>query len=221
MKTVLITGTSKGLGKSIAELFIKNKWRVIGLSRSASKIKSKLYNHHCVDITDRNALATLFATFPDIDVLVNNTGVFDMSYFEDINSAIINNIIDTNVKGTMFVTKLCLTKMNAGSKIIFINSVAGLNELNQQAVYCASKHAIKAFAGVIAQELRYRHINVTSIHPGGINTSLWNESNPYPPGDVKDAIQPEEIADLVYYISNRSNSTVYKTVAMFPRIEWH
>jgi 3-oxoacyl-[acyl-carrier protein] reductase len=110
--------------------------------------------------------------------------------------------------------------MNINSKIIFINSVAGLGELENQSIYCASKYALTAFAGVLGKELRSRKIKVVSIHPGGINTSLWNESNPYPVGDVENAINSKQISDLILFILSNSNIE-FKTVKLFPEVEWH
>jgi 3-oxoacyl-[acyl-carrier protein] reductase len=221
MKTVLITGTSRGLGKTMAEYFIENKWSVIGLSRSKSAIKSNQYKHYKVDIKDSIAVKAVFDKLPNIDILINNSAVFELKAFESTTIESINDIIDTNIKGTMYITKFALDRLVIGGKIIFINSVAGLNELKKQSIYCASKHAIKAFAGVLAQELRQRSISVSNIHPGGINTTLWHKDNPYPAGPVQQAMQPEFIAKLVYFIADSSNEIDYKTVTLFPSIEWH
>jgi NADP-dependent 3-hydroxy acid dehydrogenase YdfG len=111
--------------------------------------------------------------------------------------------------------------MNTNSRIIFINSVAGLAELENQALYCASKWAITGFAGVLGKELRPRKIKVTSIHPGGINTSLWNEGNPYPVGDVTKALQTSDIVDAINYILSCPDYVEIKTLKLFPDIEWH
>jgi len=221
MKTALITGTSKGLGKTMAEYFISNEWNVIGLSRNKCSIKSDLYKHYKVDIKNSNAVKSVFNKLPNIDVLINNSAIFELKTFENTTVESISDIIDTNVKGTMYVTKSALDRLVIGGKIIFINSVAGLNELKKQSIYCASKHAVKAFAGVIAQELRPRSISVSSIHPGGINTTLWSKDNPYPAGSVDQAMQPESVAKLVYFIADSSNEIDYKTVTLFPSIEWH
>lgn len=220
MKTAVITGTSRGLGKDIALTLLESGWQVYGLARSNSDIVHVNYQHFRGDITDHEAVASMISQISQIDLLVNNAAVFEMCSFGDSQMESISKIIDTNVKGTMYVTKICLPIMNADSKIIFINSVAGLGELENQSIYCASKYALTAFAGVLGKELRSRKIKVVSIHPGGINTSLWNESNPYPIGDVGDAIDPNQISELILFILSNSN-VEFKTVKLFPEAEWH
>jgi NADP-dependent 3-hydroxy acid dehydrogenase YdfG len=220
MKTAVVTGTSHGLGKDIALSLLESGWQVFGLARSDSDIVHVNYQHLNVDITDHATVAGTILQVGQIDLLVNNAAVFEMSSFEDSEIESINKIIDTNVKGTMYVTKSCLPVMNADSKIIFINSVAGLGELENQSIYCASKYALTAFAGVLGKELRSRKIKVVSIHPGGINTSLWNKSNPYPMGNVGDAIDPKQISALILFILSNSNIE-FKTVKLFSDVEWH
>jgi short-subunit dehydrogenase len=220
MKTAVITGTSRGLGKDIALTLLELGWQVYGLSRGNSDMVHVNYQHFYVDITDHAAVASMMSQVSQIDLLVNSAAVFEMSSFDDSQIESISKIIDTNVKGTMYVTKACLPLMNTDSKIIFINSVAGLGELENQSIYCASKHALTAFAGVLGKELRSRKIKVVSIHPGGINTSLWNESNPYPIGNVEDAIDPTQISALIVFILSNSNIE-FKTVKLFPEVEWH
>lgn len=218
----LITGTTRGLGKVIADYFLRMNWNVIGIARGESTIDHPDYTHIQVDIKDRKSLKAKFDELGSIHInlLVNNSSIFTMKSFEETDDDRIENIIDINLKGNIFVTKYALKNMTAGSRIFFINSVAGLEELQNQSIYCASKTGMTAFAGVLGQELRDKKIKVTSIHPGGINTTLWNEDNPYPCGDVSSATDPKEIATLIDFIYNSLN-TEYKTVKLFPSIEWH
>lgn len=220
MKTVLITGTSQGLGLSLTNTFLNSGYNVIGLSRKPQTVSHKNYVHYCADITDVSTLKEVFENISQVDVLINNAAVFKMENFKDMDLETLDSIIDINLKGSMYVTKLCLPKMSVHSKIIFINSVAGLRELEKQSVYCASKHGLKAFAGVLGEEMRGL-LNVSSIHPGGINTPLWNEGNPYPCGEQADALDPSEIAQMALLIAQSSPKTNYKTVTMFPYVEWH
>lgn len=209
-KTVLITGASKGLGKSMSELFALKGWQVIDFSKSTG-----------VDISNYQAVKNAVATIEKIDLLINNAAIFTMQEFLSTTVTDIDQIIDTNLKGTMYVTKEVLPKLVNGSKIIFINSVAGTGQLINQSIYSASKHGVSAFANIIAQELRPHNIKVSSIYPGGINTTLWNTDNPYPCGSPSDAMPPEAIADLVYYIASSPYDIDYKSVKLFPTVEWH
>jgi len=221
-KTILITGTTSGLGFELAQFYVEKDWNVIGLSRNPSKINSKNYQHYTVDIGNYNLLKETFIKINStIDMLVNNAAIFEMKSFNETTIEQIDRLIDTNLKGSIYVTKLALNLMKCDSRIFFINSVAGINELENQSIYCSTKHGLTGFAGVLGKELQNRNIKVTSIHPGGINTPLWNEDNQYPCGDVSNAISPKEIANLIDFIYNSKSNIEYKTIKMFPDKEWH
>jgi short-subunit dehydrogenase len=220
-KHALITGTSRGLGLETAKHFLSKGWSVTGISRTQSLTHSN-YQHFSADISNRDELAKAISHIhSDIDLLINNAAVFSMQPFssESINN--IEQIIDINLKGNIYTTKFCLRQLRNGSKIIFINSVAGLSELENQSIYCAAKHGLTAFAGVIGKELRAQGIKVASIHPGGINTSLWNASNPYPCGPAESAMPAQAVIDVIDFIVNSPYDIDYKTVKLFPSIEWH
>jgi short-subunit dehydrogenase len=221
-KTALITGTSRGLGLLLANNLLGDGWNVIGLSRTCS-ITHDNYTHYNVDIGNINQLIEVFKNIKEIklDLLVNNAALFINSTFDKTSLSDIESIINVNVIGTMMITHKSLDLLLNGSKIVFINSVAGLNDLIGQSVYCASKHAIKSFAGVIGQELRGKKIKVSSIHPGGINTTLWNSDNPYPPGNIEDAMNGQQVVNIIKLIVDCNHNIDYKTVTMFPLIEWH
>jgi short-subunit dehydrogenase len=221
-KTALITGTSRGLGLLLANNLLENGWNVIGLSRTCG-ITHNNYTHFNVDISNTEQLLEVFKNIKEIklDLLVNNAALFINSAFDKTSLSDIESIININVIGTMMVTHKSLDLLIDGSKIIFVNSVAGLNDLIGQSVYCASKHAIKSFAGVIGQELRGKKIKISSIHPGGINTTLWNSDNPYPPGNVDNAMQAQQVVDVIKMIIDCNHNIDFKTITMFPLIEWH
>ena len=213
-KTALITGTSSGLGETIAKHLLANDWVVIGVSRGKSTITHSCYTHYEVDISDSQAVKNLFTNLNSFkfDLLINNSAVFEYVSF--------NKIIDINLKGSMYVTKNALLLMNKNSRIIFINSVAGLEELENQSIYCASKYGLTAFAGVLGKELRGEGIKVTSIHPGGINTPMWDSNKDFHT-DLTKLIDPQQIADMITFICNSQTNIEYKTIKMFPDIEWH
>jgi NAD(P)-dependent dehydrogenase (short-subunit alcohol dehydrogenase family) len=230
MKAAVVTGVSSGLGKAIALDLLRYGWVVFGISRSSADEDLKKYPSYIdvqKDIRDAQSMQDFFENMQilygvkSISLLVNNAGVFNNRIFEDTDISKIDSIIDTNVKGTMYVTKYALDVLEENSRIIFINSVAGLSELVGQSVYCASKAALTAFAGVIGAESRHRGVKVTSIHPGGINTPLWNRHNPYPPNPANPslALDTKEITDMIQLIL--SSNAEFKTIKLFPSIEWH
>ena len=223
MKTILTTGTSSGVGATIAYDYIEKGWNVIGFARGESIFNYSNYKHYQVDISNLDMVYKAFEQISDtkIDILVNNAAIFTMKSFSQTSFDEIGDMVDINLKGAMYVTKFALKNMEQGSRIFFINSVAGLEELENQSVYCASKHGLTGFAGVLGQELRQRGIKVTSIHPGGIDTPLWNEEIPYPCGDVSKAISPIELVKVIDFVYNSKFNIEYKTIKMFPDTEWH
>jgi NAD(P)-dependent dehydrogenase (short-subunit alcohol dehydrogenase family) len=222
-KTILITGTTSGVGATLAYAYIEKGWDVIGLARGESLFDYPNYKHYQVDIGNPYHLNEVFFQIGDknIDILVNNAAVFKMKSFSQTSIDEIDDMIDINLKGSMYVTKFALQNMEKGSRIFFINSVAGLEELENQSAYCSSKHGLTGFAGVLGQELRPRGIKVTSIHPGGIDTPLWSRDIPYPCGDVSKAISPMELVKVIDFVYNSQFNIEYKTIKMFPDTEWH
>lgn len=220
-KTILITGTTSGVGAKIAYDYIEKGWNVIGFARGESLFQQPNYKHFRVDVGNPYYLNDVFEQIGNIDILVNNAAVFKMKSFSQTSIDEIDDMIDINLKGAMYVTKFALQKMERGSRIFFINSVAGLEELENQSAYCASKHGLTGFAGVLGEELRSRGIKVTSIHPGGIDTPLWSRDIPYPCGDVSKAISPMELVKVIDFVYNSQFNVEYKTIKMFPDTEWH
>jgi len=222
MKTALITGTSQGLGKDIAQYFLQNNFKVIGLSRTVGNIEHKNFIHIPIDLSCHDQLAKLFNNFPyQVDLVIHNAARFKQSTLENLSIEEICNILNVNIKSPVILTKLLLPYISKNSHIIFINSVAGLYNLDNQSVYCASKHALTSFAKIIGKELRKDKIKVFSIHPGGINTPLWNESNPYPLGDHNKALSKTEIVKIIDLILNLNDNTYVSNIEVFPTIEWH
>lgn len=218
-KVAVVTGCSYGLGFHIADRLIDEGYFVYGLSRSQPPMKlfsapDTFYWIEC-DISQADEVKVAFEKIgTPIDVLVNNAGVFEYGPFFKQSTKTIDKIIDLNVKGTMYVTHEAMKTLNNGADIFFINSVAGLSELENEAIYSASKHAITAFAGIIGKELRFDGTRVTSIHPGGMNTPM-QRNNP-----IKNRLlEPTEICDIIVQVLK--SKAVYKTIKLFPESEWH
>jgi len=221
-KFAVVTGCSYGLGLDIADRLIDEGYFVCGLSRTKPPMKlfsaPDTFLWMDCDISKASDVKIAFEKISrPIDVLVNNAGVYQWGLFKnEFSFEEIDRIIDTNVKGTMYVTKEALKLMNKKSDIFFINSVAGLAEKEWEAVYSASKHAITAFAGALGAELHTQmdDIRVTSIHPGGMKTPLQNE---HP--DKNKFLDTKEVTDTIVHVLN--SKATYKTIKLFSNIEWH
>lgn len=214
MLNVVVSGCSYGLGLDITNKLIDEGNFVYGLSRSKPPQRNNFKWLKC-DITDKENVKAVFKDISsNIDVLINNAGVFEYGEFSQQTTETIDKIIDVNVKGAMYVTKEAEKHMMPGSHIFFINSVSGLYEIKNESIYSASKHALSAFAGILGEELRDRQIKVTSIHPGGMDTPM-QDTNPI----KKELLDPREVSSLIVHILK--SKAIYKTVKLFPESEWH
>lgn len=222
MKTALISGTSSGLGEDIALNLLKQGWSVIGLSRKQNTKLMTYENFHqkIVNIINIDELEKVFDQVDDLDCIINNAAVFKLEDFENTSLNDIQTIINTNLLAPIYITKLSLNKLNPNSRIIYINSVAGLYEFSKQSIYCSSKHGLKAFSSIISKELKSKKIKTISLHPGGINTPLWNNT-PYPLGDVEKALDVKDISKLIMFILNSPEYIEFKSIEIFPEIESH
>lgn len=228
MKKIVITGASSGLGKVLAATLATEDNQVYALARSADKLEALREAHPehlhpvTVDISDSGAVAAAFAPIGPIDVLINNAGVYHHGPFQETKVETIDRVIDTNLKGVMYCTLHALPGMieRKSGVIINISSVSGINGLEGQAAYGASKFGLQGFGEVVAREAREHDVLVTTLCPGGIDTPLWDDKNSYP-GKQEDLMSCEEIAELVRFILSRPKSTLYKRVVFFPKSEWH
>lgn len=222
-KTIVVTGASSGVGLDICRHFEKIGWNVIGLARRVAalkvgKVKFIQADGRTLDFYNK----IRHADIGNVDVLVNNAGVFlKSSMMGDIAlaSSDVDNVIDTNLKGTIYATMACLKVMKPGARIINIGSVAGTHGIPYQALYCASKYGVNGFFESLQHELLPRGILLTTICPGGINTPLWDK-NKYK-GDRNKLLRAGDITSIVDYIAVLPPHVVFKNATLYPSNEIH
>ena len=188
-KIVLITGATSGIGKACAEKFSEQGYSVIITGRRKERldeIKTSLENTYhnkvlslCFDVQDKEAAFAAINGLADdwkkIDLLINNAGLaLGRDSFEDADITDWETMLDTNVKGLLYISKAVLPSMVAAKKghIINIGSVAGKEVYENGNVYCASKFAVDAINKAMRIDLLKHHIKVTAIHPGAVETEF-------------------------------------------------
>ena len=185
----IITGASTGIGKYISIKLSNNNYHVILIARDMKKLKSvekiiKEEGNECsvlsVDIGNEKSVNKIYSEIlnkKNVDVLINNAGVGIFNKIQNISLSEWNQQINTNLTGSFLMTKMIVPNMikKKTGKIIFINSIAGLNPYPFSSAYVTSKFGLTGFASSLREELRDHNIKVMSIHPGAIDTPFWDK----------------------------------------------
>ena len=183
-KTVLITGSSRGIGAAAAELFYKNGYNVVINYNSSEKealaLSAKLPGSIAVkcDVSDEDSVKVMIdkvvGHFGKIDVLINNAGISVVNLLTDTTLSEWERVFSVNVTGTFLVSKYAAKHMisNHSGKIINISSIWGVSGAACESCYSASKGAIIAFTKALAKELGPSSITVNCVTPGFIDTDM-------------------------------------------------
>ena len=188
---VLVTGTSQGIGKAIAELFLKEGHAVVGIDRQQGSIEHSAYTHHICDVRDREKLPE----FDGVDILINNAGTQN------------EDDIDINLKALIYITEKYGVRPGIKS-ILNIGSASGHTGA-EFPEYCASKGGVMAYTKNVAMRVAKYGATCNSLDPGGVLTplndpvvndpELWAEIMGETP--LKRWATAEEMADWAYFLT--------------------
>jgi len=187
MRTVIVTGGSRGLGAGIVQSFLDSGDRVATCARSQtdavldwqSKPDYAERFMFCVaDLADREQstqfVKAVIDEWASVDVLVNNAGVARDGVIGLLSDADTDTVIDLNLKATIHITRQVVRKMlvHGGGRIVNISSIVGLTGYRGLSVYSATKAALDGFTRALARELGARGITVNSVAPGYLRTDM-------------------------------------------------
>ena len=178
MKTVLVTGGVRGIGKSIALAFQKKGYRVcVTYSRdekSAAEMAALGVAGYRADVADETDVVSLFEKVGKVDVLVNNAGVSLIKQIQDVSYEEFNRLMAVNVGGAFLCAREAAKRMidNQSGLIVNISSVWGEVGGSCESVYSASKAALIGFTKALAKELGWSKIRVNCVSPGVIDTPM-------------------------------------------------
>jgi 3-hydroxy acid dehydrogenase / malonic semialdehyde reductase len=240
---VLVTGASSGIGAACAKIFAKDGAKLILAARRVSKL-DRLANEladtkliasasdiHLVelDVRDRpaveSAMTALPETWQNIDILINNAGLSrGLDKLHEGNFQDWEEMIDTNVKGLLYVTRAIVPGMVSRGRghVVNIGSIAGRQAYPKGSVYCASKAAVRAISDGLKQDLLGTPVRVTEIEPGLVETEF---SNVRFHGDAEKAqnvyrgltpLTADDVADVVYFCATRSPHVNISEVLLVP-----
>ncbi|GAB2497532.1 SDR family NAD(P)-dependent oxidoreductase [Alkalibacterium psychrotolerans] len=223
-KHVVITGAGSGLGASLALKYAEMDYHVTLLGRTYSKLRyvadkmtSDNVSLYTIDVSSADEVEKVFNEIREeseqIDVLVNNAGVGVFDDAEKLTTDVIDQMIDINLKGTIFCTQAVLPEMkerNDGT-IIQVISTAGLEGKTLESVYCASKYGQRGFTESIIKELNDTDIHVLAAYMGGMKTSFWDDM--YSKDEIEHLMDPDDVADIILAnVKPRQNLTVPEIV---------
>jgi 3-oxoacyl-[acyl-carrier protein] reductase len=175
---VLITGTRTGIGRFLAEHFVRNGALVEGCSRSSPDWELEGYTHHCLDVADEAAVKAMFVDIQKrhgrLDILVNNAGIASMNHIMLTPLATLQKIMSTNLFGTFLMCREAakLMQRRKYGRIVNLSTVAVNLRLEGEAAYAASKSAVVTFSQILSKEVAAYGITCNVIAPTPIETDL-------------------------------------------------
>ena len=238
IKTAIITGASKGIGKAISLIFAANNINVVLAARDRtqlkrvqeeikewSKVKSLIVP---TDVTNEEQVKYLIQKtidqFGKIDILVNNAGVGRFKRADEFTLDDYHYMFNVNVKGVFLVVKYVVPHMVAreSGQIINIASVAGKNGFKTGTLYAASKHAVVGYTWSLREDLKEHKIKVSVVCPGSVVTAFGGKQ----PENVEWSMEPEDVAHACYYLVSESETVNTAEIIIKPRynprkIDWN
>lgn len=238
----LITGATSGIGKSTALEFAKHGYNLIITGRRQERLaelKAALVKDFkinvlelCFDVRDEQqvskAIQSIPTEFKAIDVLVNNAGLAaGLSAIQDGNLSHWERMIDTNIKGLLYVTKHVSQIMiqNKKGHIINVGSIAGKEVYANGNVYCATKHAVDALNKGMRIDLLAHGIKVSAINPGMVETEFsivrfdGDEERAKKVYENIQPLKPEDIAETIYWMASRPAHVNINDILIMPTIQ--
>lgn len=211
MKNIIITGTSRGIGFELAQLFAKNNCNVLALSRNSeplNKLALKNISTISVDLSDEADLqkVTSFISenWKSVDILINNAGKLINKPFEELSSKDFMEVYQVNVFAVAELTKQLLPYFKKGSHVVNISSIGGVQgsmKFPGLAAYSSSKGALLTLTEMLAEEYKEQGISFNALALGAVQTEMLNEAFP----GYKAPVSAIEMAEYIYNFALNGN----------------
>ncbi len=240
MKTIFITGATSGIGLAIAKKMANSQNQLILCGRRQKKLDeiskklSAITNvlALCFDISEKKEVTKLLENLPkeynSIDILINNAGnAHGLDKIQDGSLDDWDNMVDSNIKGLLYVSRVIIPKMikKGSGHIINIGSLAGREVYEKGNIYCATKHAVNAISKAMRIDLNKTGIKVSEVNPGLVETDF---SSVRFKGDSDraekvyqgyKALQADDIADIIEFVINRPNHVNIADILVLPQAQ--
>lgn len=220
-KTIVITGGSDGLGKTLATT-LSNDNNVIILATNEEKLKNVADQINCkykvCDVRNYNTVEKIIndivSEFGKIDVLINNAGLWIQEELDTNDSERIQAVVDVNFLGVINCSKAVIPSMkqNKDGLIININSQAGINHKAERVVYNATKWGVTGFTKSLQDELAKYGIRVTNVMPGMMKTDMFKKLNIEK--NMANGVDTKEVARLISFIIDTPSDVMIPEVGI-------
>ena len=220
-KVAVVTGASRGIGKSIAVALAEQGCCVMLAARDEAVLKSVCEQigadggqavWHCCDVgVEADVAALVEATveqFGRLDILVNNAGLGSYGLLEKSSTNEWDAMMKINARGPYLLCRYSIPHLRQRelSFVVNVGSVVSVKGYAEQSIYSASKHALLGMTKSLAREVQADNIRVHAICPGGVDTEMVSRSRPDLDRSV--LMQPEDIADIVVFLVTRRGNAV-------------
>ena len=220
-KTILITGTSQGIGHALTKLLLINGYRVIGTNTTGiDNINENNYKSFSLDLANFDSIAAFENNFQldniKIDILINNAGIGPDLDFDLPEETSFKKTFDVNVTGTTFFTEQMLQYLNIGGKIVNISSKMGsvdVCEKSDSVAYRMSKAALNMYTKILSNRLEGKQL-VASVHPGWVRTNIAKSN-------INGRLSPEESAQKIFqFITSDFKTGIFWNVETEAECTW-
>jgi len=207
MKSILITGASDGIGRSVAVNLSQKGHSIIICGRNKKRLQETAdlceaeTQQLVFDLNNSEERNTELEKIKELDVIINNAGVWHkVGSLESIDDNVIEDVISTNLTSQILLTKklLPLIKEKPGSAIINISSKSGITAQAGQSVYSASKWGLKGFTDVLREDLAGYPVRVSGVYQSGTNTKLFEKTGEDFP--VESFTEPDDLAEAIAFM---------------------
>ena len=224
-KTVLVTGSCRGVGRLIAEHFLEGGAKVIGFSRGEASIEHPSYTHFCVDISDAQAVQNVFITLAkqklNLNILVNNAAVLTSQYAMILPIEAAQRMVNTNLLGNFIVTREAakMMRQTRWGRIINISSMSVKMQVAGDSVYAATKAGLNVMAEIQAKEFASLNITCNTLAISAIQTDMLSQ---LPKSKIDEVVsgltiprlaEPDDILNVIdFFASERSAYITAQTI---------